>query len=136
MDSDEIKRIFAEKRENNDKLNACPRHLFAPSNVKLVVGGSAECERCGGKMAILAVNQYIRGYEAAGGDANDILRGFRDPGVERVCTCPQCKGTGYIETQNSDDGGQTYHIDYHDCPLCEGNGYTSSARALGYLKTR
>lgn len=71
--------IYARVDENRRRLDACPRHLFNALPLDQVAfGGKIECKNCGGKLELLAVNQYIRGYEAAGRSGNDILPGWKD----------------------------------------------------------
>jgi len=75
----DYKRIFAEVSANRDKLDACPRHLFAPFPLESIrLGAKVECKRCGGRMDLVALNFYIRGFEAAGRNGNDILPGWKD----------------------------------------------------------
>lgn len=71
--------IYARVDENRKRLDACPRHLFEALPLDQVAfGGKIECKKCKGKLELLAVNQYIRGYEAAGKNGNDILPGWRE----------------------------------------------------------
>jgi hypothetical protein len=74
----DYKAIFASVSDNRDRLDACPRHLFAAlplENIRL--GAKIECKRCGGMMDLVKLNFYIRGYEAAGRNGNDILPGWK-----------------------------------------------------------
>lgn len=71
-------------RANRDKLDACPRHSFG-ANVPGIEGGVAamfgqkvKCVKCGGEMDLVALNYYVRGYEAAGKSGNDILPNWRE----------------------------------------------------------
>lgn len=71
--------IYAKVDANRKRLDACPRHLFEPLPLDAIrVGGKIKCKNCGGELELLAVNQYIRGYEAAGKNGNDILPGWKD----------------------------------------------------------
>ena len=75
----DYKAIFARAQDNRNKLDACQRHLFPAlpmENIRL--GAKIECKRCGGQMDLVALNFYIRGYEAAGRNGNDILPGWKD----------------------------------------------------------
>lgn len=72
---------------NQGKLNTCPRHRFAWADVvgivpgRIEVGAKFTCDVCGGRMPALEMFRYIQGYEAAGGNANDVCPGFNaDPG--------------------------------------------------------
>jgi hypothetical protein len=71
-------------KDNRDRLDACPRHLFEPFPLEAVrLGAKVECLTCGGLMDLTALNYYIRGYEAAGKTGNDILPGWKEePGKD------------------------------------------------------
>lgn len=71
--------IFARVDANRKRLDACPRHLFDPLPLDSIrLGGKIKCKRCEGELDLVAVNFYIRGYEAAGKNGNDILPGWKD----------------------------------------------------------
>lgn len=86
MDGADRQRLWAEAQANVERLNACPRHLFEMTDEQVNAGPAAlfgkklECHRCNGRMDMIHVNQYVRGYEAAGGNANDILPGWNNDG--------------------------------------------------------
>ena len=63
-------------KANRDKLDNCPRHYF-PELGQIVFGAKAVCKKCGGSMDLVAVNYYVRGYEAAGRSGNDIVPGWK-----------------------------------------------------------
>ncbi len=68
--------------ENRDKLDACPRHHFEPLGLEGIrLGAKATCTECGGEMDLTKLNFYIRGYEAAGKNGNDILPGWKPEGA-------------------------------------------------------
>ena len=75
---------MARIQENRDRLNACPRHLFdgpmpgLGEGVGAMFGGKMECSKCKGTMDLLGINEYVRGYEAHGGNGNDVLPGWRE----------------------------------------------------------
>jgi hypothetical protein len=78
MSSLERKILLERIKENRNKLDSCKKHLFNidikppyPLNFKL------KCHNCNAIMDALEVNQYIRGYEATGGNPNEILPGFK-----------------------------------------------------------
>lgn len=77
-------RRWAEAQANVERLNGCPRHHFVMTDEQVVAGPGAlfgkklTCHRCNGRMDMLGVNQYVRGYQAAGGNPNDILPGWND----------------------------------------------------------
>lgn len=64
--------------DNRLKTDNCPKHFFNPANTDVVIGAKLTCTVCGGKLHLIDINQYIRGYEAAGNNGNDILPGWRD----------------------------------------------------------
>ena len=61
-------------QSNLDKLRSCQRHLFGGDTLKL--GERPTCKNCGGQMQITDIGQYIAGYEAHGGTADDIWPGY------------------------------------------------------------
>ncbi len=73
------KDLFKQIQQNNVKLNGCKKHNFgkyvpvsgALSNVRYL------CKNCGGRMKLIDIAAYIRGSEAAGGNSEDILKGFK-----------------------------------------------------------
>lgn len=67
--------ILKEIRKNSSKVDGCDRHKF--SGELMERGNKYTCLNCGGKMNGTAVLYYIQGYEAAGGDCNDIYPGWR-----------------------------------------------------------
>lgn len=79
-------KLWAEISANNDKLNACPRHFFELPDEAIAEGMGAlfgkklTCLRCHGSLRLTDINQYIRGFEAAGGNPNDVLPGWNGEG--------------------------------------------------------
>lgn len=78
----DYKGILAEIRENSRKLAACKRHTFSVS-APLRLGHKMTCVHCGGQMNIVDIGYYIDGYEAAGGDADDVWHGYHKSREER-----------------------------------------------------
>ena len=74
---DEIRGIWEQVKANSAKLRSCNRHRFEASQVKL--GQKMICLNCGGTISLTDVGYYIRGYEANGGNADDIWPGFHKP---------------------------------------------------------
>lgn len=64
------KKLLKGIRENSRKLNECKLHKF--SGERMSPGNKHTCLNCGGKMKGGDVLYYIAGYEAGGGDCNDI----------------------------------------------------------------
>lgn len=73
---EEVLSIWDEVKANRAKLEGCARHRFEAKPVK--IGEKQTCMACGGEMTLVAVGDYIRGYEAKGGDADDVWPGYRD----------------------------------------------------------
>lgn len=72
--SDEAKRLWDEVKENIARLESCPRHQFEAGTPAL--GEKIFCINCRGQMSHLDARQYLRGYQAAGGDADDVWPGW------------------------------------------------------------
>ena len=78
-----MKERWAAAQENVAQLDACPRHRFVLTDEQIAQGSGAlfgkklVCERCEGRMDLLHINQYIRGYKAAGGNPNDVMAGWQ-----------------------------------------------------------
>lgn len=68
------KTIWLEVKENLKRLDECPRHLFTATEAKL--GQKLTCERCRGTMDLTGVGNYIRGFVAAGREAEEIWPAF------------------------------------------------------------
>ncbi len=64
-------KILAEIRNNSKKLSSCERHKF--TGERMPPRNTHKCIKCEGEMKGGEVLWYITGYEAAGGDANDIF---------------------------------------------------------------
>lgn len=82
MSNLDAREILAEVRENIRRLKSCPRHTVDPAS--RVFGQPTYCIHCGGKLRAEELMQYIAGYRAAGGNANDIWPGYdQDTYVEK-----------------------------------------------------
>lgn len=83
MNKDEAASLFEHIKRNRTKLDACPRHSFecamTPDEFRAAFGQRLVCTRCNGAMLLTEIGQYIRGYEAAGGNADDIWPDFNTP---------------------------------------------------------
>lgn len=75
MAKDWMAKIWEDMKLNHAKRSACKRHFFDSPEIKL--GVRLICQNCGGEMMLSDVGFYISGYEAAGGNANDIIPGYR-----------------------------------------------------------
>jgi len=72
----DVKAIWKEVQENQKKIRTCKRHYFGAVG-PLKLGQKLTCQNCGGVMNLVDVGSYIRGYEAAGGAATDIISDWR-----------------------------------------------------------
>lgn len=77
----DMRKLWLEVKANSQKLNSCPKHRYH-GNEHVKLGMRVTCLECGGQMQTADLASYIRGYEAAGGDANDIWPGWRDRKVD------------------------------------------------------
>lgn len=140
MNKDVFYGKYAAIKENRVKLDSCPRHHFDVSQVdfsKLLIGEKFTCTLCGGTMNATEASQYARGYEAAGGNPDEIIANFRGDDKTPVM-CPQCKGVCGVETsvnvaESSDPQDVVLLPDWHDCDLCDAFGELPRADALAYL---
>ena len=66
--------IWEEVKANRAKLDACARHRFLPVPVKM--GDKVTCVVCGGILSLSALDSYVRGYKASGGNPDDIWPGY------------------------------------------------------------
>jgi len=74
MNREHMNHLWQQAVTNNQKLNDCPRHKFTvelPPRIERFQF-KMTCVTCQGVMRLQEVNQYIRGYIAAGGNGNDI----------------------------------------------------------------
>ena len=69
------KKLLTEVKDNMARLRGCKRHLFEHSPYRM--GQRISCDNCGGLMRGPEIARYIFGYEAAGGDADDIWPDYR-----------------------------------------------------------
>lgn len=74
----DTKALFAEVQGNRAKLDSCKRHRFAGGSP--VLGGRNTCLDCGGQIGNTDVMYYIAGFEAGGGNADEIWPGWHSRG--------------------------------------------------------
>ena len=67
--------ILVQVRANHAKLDGCKRHRF-DGGKKVALGMKCVCLDCGGTMSLTDAGWYVKGYEAAGGEADDIWPGY------------------------------------------------------------
>lgn len=68
--------LWAQVKANRARIEDCKRHRF-PGGAGIRLGQKHVCLECGGEMQLTEVGPYIRGYEAAGGNADDIWPSYR-----------------------------------------------------------
>lgn len=74
---EEMQAAWNKAKENNRKCDECPRHRFNDPWPLPKFNMPLRCVNCGGEMRLLAIGQYIRGFEAAGRSGNEIWPGWR-----------------------------------------------------------
>jgi hypothetical protein len=72
MTQAEANELWVMIKENNRRLNECSRHRFNDPWPVPNLGMQLRCVNCGGEMRLLAISQYIRGFELAGRSGNEI----------------------------------------------------------------
>lgn len=77
MHNDHLHELWLQAKINREKLDSCPKHFFDLAAPPYSFGAKAHCTHCGGVMDLLHINQYARGYEAAGGNPNDVVANYR-----------------------------------------------------------
>ncbi len=68
--------LLRDVKANRKALDECKQHAFGEIPA-LFLGVKLHCCNCGGHMMAIEACQYTRGFEAAGGDPNQIITGFR-----------------------------------------------------------
>lgn len=61
--------------ENQAKLRSCDRHHFETPN-PVVMGMRCTCTKCGGYMRLSDIATYLKGYQAAGGNPDEVVLGW------------------------------------------------------------
>lgn len=120
--TDEMRERMARIRANRTALDNCPRHAFGELPA-MAFGMKLTCQRCGGVMDAIEAAAYARGFEAAGGNPDEIISDFRGDDTTPV-TCPKCLGVCGFETSPGD---------WHDCDLCDCAGTIDRASALTWI---
>lgn len=73
MTDEELNALYVKVRENRNKLDNCPRHHFKLPEPPYTMNCKWPCRNCGGEMSGVEINQYYRGYIAAGGNGLDVI---------------------------------------------------------------
>lgn len=76
LSTGEIDDIWRSVKANRAKLKSCKRHGFTGGKITNL-GDKYRCLHCGGTESLSNVAAYIEGYEAAGGNADDIWPGWQ-----------------------------------------------------------
>lgn len=63
-------------RINRKTLDQCKQHKF-DEFPELYIGVRFKCANCGGQILATEAYQYALGFEAAGGNPNEVMAGFR-----------------------------------------------------------
>lgn len=99
---EKINEMLNQIQANRVSLDNCPRHKFELGEPPYQIGEKVQCLRCGGFMSLTSVGEYVRGYVAASGDPDDIVKNWYGDSVSKglqwynltPVTCPHCKGYG------------------------------------------
>lgn len=62
-------------QENQTRLRGCDRHHFEEP-AEIVLGMRLTCTKCGGYMRLSDIAMYLHGYQAAGGNTDDVILGW------------------------------------------------------------
>jgi hypothetical protein len=77
MNKDEAAALFEQVKANRAKIDGCRKHRFDIGDPPYRFGQKFVCANCGGEMDAVQAFRYCQGYEAAGGDPNEVIPGFR-----------------------------------------------------------
>ena len=77
MNQEETGALYAAIKANQKRLDNCKRHRFDLGDPPYHFGMKVTCQNCGGEMDAIKAFVYVQGYEAAGGDPNDVIPNFR-----------------------------------------------------------
>lgn len=72
------KKLWEEVKANSRRWRSCDVHRFEPTE-PYRFGQRHTCVKCGGTKPMIEIMYYLDGYEAAGGDPNDVMPGYRTP---------------------------------------------------------
>lgn len=77
MNHDHLHELWLQAKANRERLEGCAKHFFDLGAPPYSLGAKCHCTRCGGVMDLVVIDQYARGYAAAGGDPNDVVKNYR-----------------------------------------------------------
>ena len=69
----DVKQMWAEAQDRNRRWRECPKHRFPEKPDGYRLGDKPRCLVCGVDAKLGEIGDYIRGYQAAGGNAADIM---------------------------------------------------------------
>lgn len=55
----------------------CPRHLYEIGPGPYTLGEKYQCAHCGARKRLFEISDYVRGYEAAGGNPRDVCPAWK-----------------------------------------------------------
>lgn len=70
-DMRELEEMIKDARAMAQRIRECPRHSF-PANGHYRLEESLTCLNCKGRMNLIEIGNYVRGYKAAGGNPKDV----------------------------------------------------------------
>lgn len=76
MTPEDAKSLWEDVKANRRKIDECERHLV-PGGTDIKLGQKHVCLNCRGALQLTDIGPYIQGYEAAGGQADDVWPGYR-----------------------------------------------------------
>lgn len=78
MTREEAQKLWAQVKENALALERCKAHKFEgfAENWWRMPNMRLRCVNCGGEMCANDALHYVRGYQAAGGNGDDVIKGW------------------------------------------------------------
>lgn len=76
MNREQTNALWEAIKANRKRLNECPKHRFEIGEPPYRLMQKATCLHCHGEMELTTIDEYLRGYRAAGGNPNDIVPGW------------------------------------------------------------
>lgn len=69
----EMRKKFDAIKDNQRRLDACPKHRFPEWPEILSMGTKFTCEHCKAYIDAIHAYSYVMGYKAAGGEPSDVI---------------------------------------------------------------
>lgn len=73
----QVTALYEQVKANRIKLDACLKHRFNIGEPPYQLGEKFVCANCAGTIDAVQAYAYARGFEAAGGNPNEIIPGFK-----------------------------------------------------------